>query len=121
VTQTNVEVAPKRLELLHELLPAARIMAFLVDRSDPAVAETTASGMHAAARTLGLELHVLNASTESDFEAVFVKISQLRASGLVISAGTAIFASRSGQLAALAAQHKCHRSAQTAHLPRPGA
>jgi putative tryptophan/tyrosine transport system substrate-binding protein len=105
VTQTNVEIAPKRLELLHELLPAARIMAFLVDPSDPAVAEATASGMRAAARTLGLELHVLNASTESDFEAVFAKISQLRASGLVISAGTAIFASRSGQLAALAAQH----------------
>jgi putative ABC transport system substrate-binding protein len=105
VTQTNVELAPKRLELLNELLPAARIMAFLVDPSDPAVAETTASGMQAAARTLGLELHVLNASTESEFDAVFAKISELRASGLVISSGTAIFASRNGQLAALAAQH----------------
>jgi putative ABC transport system substrate-binding protein len=105
VTQTNLEVAPKRLELLHELLPAARIMAFLVDPSDPAVAATTVSEMQAAARTLGLELHVLNASTESDFAAVFANISQLRASGLVISAGTAIFAGRSGQLAALAARH----------------
>jgi putative tryptophan/tyrosine transport system substrate-binding protein len=105
VTQTNVEIAPKRLELLHELLPAARIMAFLVDPSDPAIAETTTTQMRAAARTLGLELHVLNASSESDFDAVFAKVGQLRASGLVISAGTAIFASRSGQLAALAAQH----------------
>jgi hypothetical protein len=58
-----------------------------------------------AARTLGLELHMLNASSESDFDAVFSKVRQLRASGLVISAGTAIFASRSGQLAALAAKH----------------
>jgi putative tryptophan/tyrosine transport system substrate-binding protein len=105
VTQTNVEIAPKRLELLHELLPAAQIMAFLVDPSDPAIAETTTTQMRAAARTLGLELHVLNASSESDFDAVFAKVGQLRASGLVISAGTAIFASRSGQLAALAAQH----------------
>jgi putative ABC transport system substrate-binding protein len=105
VTQTNVEVAPKRLELLHELLPAARVMAFLVDPSDPVVAEANATQMRAAARTLGLELHVLNASSESDFDAVFARISQLRASGLVISAGTAIFAGRSGQLAALAARH----------------
>jgi putative tryptophan/tyrosine transport system substrate-binding protein len=105
VTQTNVEVAPKRLELLHELLPAARVMALLVDPSDPAGAETTANQMQAAARTLGLELHVLNASAENDFDAVFAKVSQLRASGLVISAGTALFASRSGQLAAMAARH----------------
>ena len=105
VTQTNVEVAPKRLELLHELLPAARVTAFLVDPSDPAVAETMANQMLTAARTLGLELHVLNASTESDFDAVFAKVSQLGARGLVISAGTAIFAGRSGQLAALAARY----------------
>ena len=105
VTQTNLEIAPKRLELLHELLPAAHVMALLVDPSNPAVAETTANKMLAAARTLGLELHVLNASTESDFDAVFAKISQLRASGLVISAGTAIFVSRSGQLGALVARH----------------
>jgi putative ABC transport system substrate-binding protein len=105
VTQTNIELGPKRLELLNELLPAARTMAFLVDPSDPAIAATTASGMQAAARTLGLELHVLNASTESEFDAVFAKISELRAGGLVISAGTAIFAGRSAQLAALAARH----------------
>jgi putative ABC transport system substrate-binding protein len=105
VTQTNLEIAPKRLELLHELLPAARVMALLVDPSDPAVAEATARQMLAAARTLGLELHVLNASTEGDFDTVFAQVSQLRASGLVISAGTAIFPSRSGQLAALAVRH----------------
>jgi putative ABC transport system substrate-binding protein len=105
VTQTNLEIAPKRLELLHELLPAARVMAFLVDPSNPAVAEASASQMRAAARTLGLELHVLNASSESDFDAVFAKIGQLRASGLVITAGTAFYASRSGQLAALVARH----------------
>ena len=80
-------------------------MALLVDPSNPAVAETTASRMLAAARTLGVELHVLNARTENDFDAVFAKISQLLASGLVITAGTSIFVGRSGQLAALAARH----------------
>jgi putative ABC transport system substrate-binding protein len=105
VTQMNLEVAPKRLELLHELLPAARVMGLLVDPSEPAVAETAVSKMVAAARTLGMQLHVLNASTESDFDVVFAKLSQLQASGLVISAGTAFFTSHSGQLGALAARH----------------
>ena len=105
VTQNNVEVSPKQLELLHELLPDARVLAFMADPSDPTVAEVTANRMQTAARTLGLELHVLNASSESDFDAVFSKVRQLRASGLLISTGTAIFASRSGQLAALAARH----------------
>ena len=105
VTQINLELAPKRLECLHELLPEARVMALLVNPSNPVVAEAAASQMQAAARTLGLELHVLNASTESDFEAVFAKIGLLRASGLVISAGDPFFVSRRGQLAALAARH----------------
>ena len=105
VTQTNVEIAPKRLELLHELLPAARVVALLVDPSGSAVAETSTRDMQEAARKLGLELHLLNASTERDFDAVFAKIGQLRAGGLVIGAGASILASRSGQLAALAARH----------------
>jgi putative ABC transport system substrate-binding protein len=105
VTQTNVEITSKRLELLHELLPATRVIALLVDPSGSAVAETSAKDVQEAARKLGLELHVLNASTERDFDAVFAKIGQLRAGGLVISAGTSIFGSRNGQLAALAARH----------------
>jgi len=61
--------------------------------------------MQEAARKLGLELHLLNASTERDFDAVFAKIGQLRAGGLVIGAGASILSSRSGELAALAARH----------------
>jgi putative ABC transport system substrate-binding protein len=80
-------------------------MAVLVNPSNPAVAETTANQMLAAAGTLGLELHVLNASTESDFDAVFAKMSQLRVSGLVLGGGDPFFVSRSRQLAALAARH----------------
>ena len=63
-------------------------MALLVNPSNPVVAETTTSQMLAAARTLGLELHVLNASTDSDLDAAFARVRQLRASGLVISGGT---------------------------------
>jgi putative tryptophan/tyrosine transport system substrate-binding protein len=105
VTQTNLEVAPKRLELLHELFPAARVMAVLVNPSNPAIAETTINPMTAAARTLGVELRVLNASTEADFEAVFVKIGQLQASGLVIPGGDPFFVSQTRQIAVLAARH----------------
>ena len=104
VTQTNVEMAPKRLELLHELVPTASIMALLVNPAEPALAETITKEVQAAARNLGLELHVLNASTERDFDAVFAKLIQLRAGGLVIGVGP-FFASRQEQLAALTVRH----------------
>jgi len=103
VTQLNVEVAPKRLELLHELVPTARVMALLVNPTNPNT-ETSTNELQAAARTLGLELHILNASNESDFNAVFARLIQLRAGGLVIGADN-LFVSRSEQLAALALRH----------------
>ena len=68
VTQRNQEIVPKRLELLHELLPAASVMALLVNPTDPGLAEPTTKDRQTAARTLGLQLHVLNASTERDFD-----------------------------------------------------
>jgi putative tryptophan/tyrosine transport system substrate-binding protein len=101
VTQTNVEIMPKRLELLHEQVPAASVMALLVNPANPALAETQSSEVLSAAHTLGLELHVLNASTERDFGAVFGKLIQLRVGGLVI-AGDPFFTARQEQLAALA-------------------
>jgi putative ABC transport system substrate-binding protein len=104
VTQTNVEVAPKRLQLLHELVPTASVMALLVNPTDGPLAETTAKEIQAAAHTLGLELHVLNASTERDLDGAFAKLIQLRAGGLVIAGGPFLI-SRSKQLAALAARH----------------
>jgi putative tryptophan/tyrosine transport system substrate-binding protein len=104
VTQTNVEVAPKRLELLHELVPAAGVMALLVDPTDPALAEVQSNELQAAAHTLGLDLRVLNVSTEHDLDTAFAELSQLRAGGLVIGTG-AFFISRLEQLAALALRH----------------
>jgi putative ABC transport system substrate-binding protein len=104
VTQSNQTMAAKRLQLLHELLPATRVMALLVNPAYPTVAETDTKEVQAAARTLGLELHVLNASTERDFDGVFAKLIQLRAGGLVIGGG-AFFTSHRERLAALALRH----------------
>jgi putative tryptophan/tyrosine transport system substrate-binding protein len=103
VTQTNIEVTPKRLELLHELVPTASVMAVLVSLTDPN-AETQLRELHAAARALGLQLQVLTASTERDFDAVFAKLIQLRAGGLLI-VPSAVFTSRTEQLGALTVRH----------------
>jgi putative tryptophan/tyrosine transport system substrate-binding protein len=81
VAQLATEVAPKRLELLHEMIPKARIIALLADPTDRAIFENTTRGVKAAARSLGLELHVLNVSTGSDLDTVFPKLIELRAGG----------------------------------------
>ena len=104
VSQLGEEVLPKRLELLHELLPASRVMALVVDPTDPALAEPQARVTLSAAKTFGLELHVLNASAERDFDAVFAKLSELQAGGLVIG-GDSFFTGHSDELAALALRH----------------
>ena len=104
VTQTNAEVAPKLLELLHELLPTARLISLLINPTDPVLADTQTKNFLAAAQTLGVELHVFNASTDSDLDAVFAKLIQLRSSGLVISTDP-FFTSRSEQLAAMATRN----------------
>ena len=104
VTLLFVEVAAKRLELLHELKPTASIIGMLVNPANPPIAEANASAVLSAARSLGLELHVLKASTERDFDGVFANLIQLRAGGLVIG-GDPFFTGRQEQLAALAAGH----------------
>jgi putative tryptophan/tyrosine transport system substrate-binding protein len=88
VTLASVEIAPKRLQVLHELVPMANIMAVLVNPANPTLAEANTKELQAAARTLGLELHVLSASNERDFDGVFAKVVQLRAGGLVIIGST---------------------------------
>jgi putative tryptophan/tyrosine transport system substrate-binding protein len=104
VTNLNAEVAPKRVELLHELVPTASVIALLINPTNPGLAEPVSRASQAAAHTLGLHLHVLNASTERDLDAVFANLIQLRAGGLVISPD-AFFGARSEQLAALAVRH----------------
>jgi putative tryptophan/tyrosine transport system substrate-binding protein len=103
VTQLNVEVGAKRLEFVHELIPTATLIAVLVNPTNPN-AETQLRYLQAAARILGVQLHVLQASTERDFDTVFATLAQLRAGALVIGVDV-FFVSRIDQLAALALRH----------------
>jgi len=105
VVTLNVEVAAKRLEVLHELVPTATIVALLVNPTNPILTEATTRDLQAAARALGLQLHVLHASSEREIDAAFATLVQLRAGALVIGAD-ALFNSRSEQLAALTIRHR---------------
>src|SRR5262245_29948507 len=104
VTNLNTEVLPKRLELLREILPGTTAFAGLVNPNNPA-AESQTRDLQAAARVLGLQLHVVHASTERDFDGAFATLVNLRASGLVI-AGDGVFVNGSTKLAALALRHE---------------
>lgn len=99
VSILDVEIGQKRLELLHELIPSATVMALLVNPTTPA-ARAIASDVQAAARARGLELHVLHAAADGDFDAVFTTATKLRAGALVIGADP-FFTSRSRQLGEL--------------------
>ena len=103
VTTLNVELAPKRLELLHEVVPTTRSIALLIDPASP-FNERLSTDTQTAARTLGLQLNVLHASTERDFDTVFASLVQMRAGALVIN-NDAFFLSRIEQLAALTVRH----------------
>jgi putative ABC transport system substrate-binding protein len=104
VTQLNVEVAPKRLELLRELLPAARVIALLINPADTVLSDAQMGEVLAAARAFGVELPVLKASSEREFDAAFLSLRQLRAEGLVIAVG-GLFTTHAEQLAKLAVRH----------------
>lgn len=104
VTDLNVEIGPKRLALLHELVPSATIIGLLVNPSNPAIGEPYSRAVQAAARTLGLQLHVLHASTEGEIDAIFANLAQLRAGALVV-APDVFFYSRAEQIAALTVRH----------------
>jgi putative tryptophan/tyrosine transport system substrate-binding protein len=103
VTSLTAEVGPKRLELLRELVPTVTI-GLLVNPAAGSFAETISSDLQLAARKLGLQFHMLYASAERDFDAVFATLAQLRVGGLVIGSDP-FFNSRSEQLAVLAIRH----------------
>jgi putative tryptophan/tyrosine transport system substrate-binding protein len=104
VTSLTAEVGPKRVELLHELVPTATIIALLVNPSAVPYAETISGDLQAAARKLGLQFHVLYASAGGDFNSVSARLAELRVHGLVIGSDP-FFNSQSEQLAALAVRH----------------
>jgi putative tryptophan/tyrosine transport system substrate-binding protein len=104
VTSLNVEVGPKRLEFVHAVVPTATIIALLVNATSPTLAEHSSRDLQAAVRTLGLQLHVLHASTEREIETAFATLVKMRAGALVIGPDT-FFTARSKQLAALTVRH----------------
>jgi putative ABC transport system substrate-binding protein len=99
----TVELEAKKLELLHELLPTATAIALLVNPTTP-LTESETRVLQDAARSLGLHLHVLNASTESQIDTAFAALVGLRDAALIVSVGTFLNNSR-GQIVALAARH----------------
>jgi putative ABC transport system substrate-binding protein len=102
-TTLSAELGLKRLQLLHEVIPRASKVAFLVNPTAP-IAESLTRDMQEGAHTLGLQLHVLRASTEQDFDIVFANLSRVQASALVISADP-FFNSRTERLAQLASSY----------------
>lgn len=119
VTSMIVEVAPKRLELLHELLPTVKVMALLVNPDDRALAQAEARETLSAARNRGIELHVLNVRSEGDFDAVFADIKRLRVGGVVIGPGS-VFVGSVDKLAALTVRHAVPAIWQFRSFPAAG-
>ena len=101
ITSLNLELNPKRLEFLHELIPNVNAVALLINPAEV----TELPRMQVAARTLGLQLHILQASTETDIEPVFERLEQLRVGGLVIMTGL-FLANQAARLAMLALRRR---------------
>jgi putative ABC transport system substrate-binding protein len=98
-------VAAKRLALLHELMPAATLIAYLVNPTNPVFTEPETKELRAAAQTLGVRLLILNASDPSEFEVAFANLAFERAGGLVVGSDT-LFQRYPDQLVALAARYR---------------
>jgi len=100
----NAELVPKRFEMAHELMPTATTIGFLVNPSSP-LSQTMIADALAAGRATGMQVHIVNASTEDDFDKVFATLAELRARVLVIGADP-FFNSRSEQLASVALRQR---------------
>jgi putative ABC transport system substrate-binding protein len=117
VASLDMQLGPKRLQLLHELLPNVVTMAALVNPTFPG-SDIQARELQAAASTLGRQLHILRASTERDIEAAFATAAGLHAGGLVIG-NDPFFNSWSERLAARRSATRCLRSMTFARSLRP--
>jgi putative ABC transport system substrate-binding protein len=104
-TALTLEAGKKWLQLLKEAVPAATDFAVLINPTSPNLAQAQAKDLQAAARSLNLQVHLLDATTEREFQAAFAKIVELHAGGLVISSDSFFFA-HIEQLAALGTQNK---------------
>jgi putative ABC transport system substrate-binding protein len=104
VTNLGTELVQKQVDMLHQMVPKATVIAALVNPTDPALAGPATKDAQAAGRTLGLQIHIIQASTERDIDAAFATLVKVGADGLVVCPNTFLF-SRRGQIAALAIRH----------------
>lgn len=118
VSSLSVEVSRKRLEFLHEMRPGAKVFAVAINPTSP-TSNSQLKNLHTAATSLGLELVVLKASTEQEFDGMFTAVQDKRAGGLVFSSDP-YFAYRSRQLAALAVRHAVPAMTQSRDFPLAG-
>jgi putative ABC transport system substrate-binding protein len=101
----GVEVGPKQLELLHELVPRAASVALLINPTNEALTEKLVRDAQGAADKLGLRLHILHASAERDFDAAFAALARLGVGALMVGAD-GFFIARSDELGRLALLHR---------------
>jgi putative tryptophan/tyrosine transport system substrate-binding protein len=113
------EITSKRLGLLHELMPKATRIAVLVNPSNAESTEVTLKEVRETARALGLEIHVLNASTRGEIDAAFAAVARERAEALFV-AGDGLFTSRRVQFATLAARDRVPAMYGTRELVEAG-
>ena len=118
VSSLNVELTPKRLEILHELIPGADTVAVLLNPTSPTAAGQLRS-IQSAAGALGVRLHVLHASAEQEFDGMFTAAREAGARGLVVASDT-FFALHSEQLAALALRDRMPAIHQSRDFPMAG-
>jgi len=104
VSQLLAATLPKQLQLLHEAVPTTHDIGFLFNQSNPLYSDALLKELEAAAGTLGANLHLLHANTESEFDAAFAKLIGLQAASLVVGPDL-FFLSRRDLLVALAARH----------------
>jgi putative tryptophan/tyrosine transport system substrate-binding protein len=119
VSQLNAELGLKRLELAHELMPAATVIALLVNPSDPPRAERLSKEMQGAAVSLGLQVDVLRAGTDADIEAAFAGFAQTKA-GMMVVGADAYFSARSQLLAELSQRYAVPSIYQTNEFTNAG-
>jgi putative ABC transport system substrate-binding protein len=101
----NIEIGPKRLEVLREMLPKAKAVAVLANPTSRGASDLFVKDIEPVARTMGMQLHVLQASNETEVESAFTSMAQLRVDALVVSPDT-FFNTRSEQIAALSLRHR---------------
>jgi putative ABC transport system substrate-binding protein len=119
VNNLAMELVQKKMEKLHQMVPTATVIAALVNPTNLPLAEPATKEARAAGRTLGLNIHIIEASTERDIDAAFATLLRLGAGALVVCPDT-FFTSRRDQIAALAIRHSIPVIYHLRELPAAG-